>query len=289
MYKTITFYTNFHYGDVFESREFVKEWMRLVPAEKYYYAHDRNPRVLLDIPQLEYTPLTKSMQPINSVIDDRNGNLYVNTWLGRHSRYILPGMGCTVEKMYEMHNDMLRASKLGQLSREPVDYVPEIDYDVYKSERINNFLEIHKGQDLILIDNGLVESNQAKNFPFHNIIYTLSQNFKDKSFIVTQKLPVELENVFDTDSITGRPGGFDLNEISFLSLFCRVIIGRSSGAYTFSQVKENVHNPNKKLLAFTFHKLGSSFIVNTPLEIQKYWSSAISEDSVYTNIRKVIE
>src|SRR5574339_577533 len=112
--------------------------MNLVPANKYYYAHNLNPKVLLDMPELEYEPLTEIMQPTKTIFDDRNGNLFVNTWIGRQSKYVLPGYGCSVEKLYQMHNDMLRIGNFGQLSKQPVDYIPEINYGVYE---VNNILK----------------------------------------------------------------------------------------------------------------------------------------------------
>jgi hypothetical protein len=42
----------------------------------------------------------------------------------------------------------------------------------------------------------------------------------------------------------------DLNEISYLSTFCDIIVGRSSGPFTFSNVKENIFDGNKAFLCF---------------------------------------
>ena len=49
----ITFYNHFGAGDIFESREFVKDLMKILPADEYRYAHGKNPKILLDIPELK--------------------------------------------------------------------------------------------------------------------------------------------------------------------------------------------------------------------------------------------
>src|ERR1041385_4825816 len=179
MYNQVIFYNAFGNGDIFESREFVKAWMKLVPSHKYCYAHGKNPRILLDIPELEFKEFTIHMDSMRGVWDDLNGNLYVNTWIGRDGQYVLPGIGCTVEKLYQMHNDMLKVYDLAKLEGEPIDYIPKIDYYVYDLLETAKFLADHP-EDKIYIDNGLVQSNQAKNFDFSNIIKTVADNHKDK-------------------------------------------------------------------------------------------------------------
>lgn len=289
MYNQVLFYNAFGNGDIFESREFVKEWMKLVPANSYHYSHGKNPRILLDIPELQYKEFTIHMDSMRGVWDDLNGNLYVNTWIGRNSKYILPGIGCTVEKLYEMHNDMLRVYNFGQLYGEPIDYIPEIDYSYFKVEEVFKFMEEHP-EEKILIDNGLVQSGQAENFPFTDIINEIASNHPDKAFILSQPLSVREANVYYSGEIIQSEGlGFDLTEVSLISMFCNTIIGRSSGAYVYSQTKSNCMLPEKKLLGFTYHQQGSAFVVNTPVNIRKFWSPATTDEEVIRKIEEVID
>lgn len=288
MLDKIIFFNHFGNGDIFESREFVKEWMKLVPAKEYYYAHGKNQRILLDIPELKFTPITSLMNP-RQQIRRINNELYVNCWIGITGQYLLPGIGCTVERLYDMHNDMLRAFGFGQLSGTPIDYITEINYGVYNIGGIHDFLDgyMYKFDDFILVDNGLVQSMQANNFPMHEIIYKIAANHKDKCFIITHGLPLQMENVFPTSYITKRMD-FDLPEISYLSLFCSTLIGRNSGPHVFTQVKKNVMDANKKLLSFTYYPTGASFVVNSPVNIRRYWSGATDENQVIENIERVI-
>lgn len=287
MYKKIVFYNEFGNGDIFESREFVKAWMRLIPVDQYFYAHAKNPRILLDITNLQYTEMIPFMNPRYQLRDsDNHDTLFINTWIGITGHYLLPGIGCTVERLYDMHNDMLKVIGAGVLPGIPLNYIPEIEYSIYGLQAVNDFLYFHP-EEKILIDNGIVNSMQAENFPFDTAIYKVAANHKDKCFIVTHGLPLETDNVFPTQYITKRMN-FDLPEISYLSTFCSTLIGRNSGPHVFSQVKKNVMDENKKLLSFTYKPTGSSFVVNTPVSIRKYWSDATTTSDVVDIIERTL-
>jgi len=288
MYNQVIFYNSFGAGDIFESREFVKQCMKLVPSNSYYYAHGKNPRILLDIDGLQYKEFTHHMDSTKSCWYDNNGNLYINTWIGRDGKYVLPGIGCTVEKLYDMYNDLLGVYSLGTLSGNPIDYIPDIDYSYYKIDAVDDFMKSHP-EEKIFIDNGVVQSNQAFNFPFHNIIYKVASNNKDKCFIVSQGLPIAVDNVYPMDYVARSQGwGFDLNELSYASTFCSTLIGRNSGPHVFSQVKINVMDKSKKLLSFTYEAQGASFVVNTDVKIRRYWSPATKVEDVIQEIGRIL-
>lgn len=285
MLDKIVFFNQFGAGDIFESREFVKAWMKLVQANEYYYAHGKNPRILLDIPELKYTTITEEMNPRKQIWIS-GSTLFCNTWIGITGQYLLPGIGCTVERLYDMHNDMLRTHGLGQLSGNPVDYIPSIDYSYYYLDGCNHFLKEHP-EEKIFIDNGLTQSLQAENFDINSAIVEVAKKFPDKTFIVAHRFEELADNIYPTDIITLLPD-FDLPEISYLSTFCSILIGRNSGPHVFTQVKENVMNENKKLLSFTYRPTGASFVVNTPVKIKKYWSNATSKNQVVEIMERVI-
>lgn len=286
MYNQVIFYNHFGAGDIFESREFVKAWMKLVPAHSYFYSHGKNPRILLDISELQFKDITVHMNAMRGVWDDLNGNLYVNTWIGRDGKYVLPGIGCTVEKLFQMHNDMLAVYSFGTLPGEPKDYIPSINYGAYDIYDCYELMTEEIG-NCIYVDNGLVQSNQANNFDFNPIIEEVARNHRDLDFLLTQIYPSKMPNIYFGSHYT-KGVGFDLNELSYMSLFCNILLGRNSGPHVFTQVKENVENPNKLLLSFTNHQQGSSFVVNTPVAIQKRWSPATSFRDVIQEIESVL-
>lgn len=286
MYEQVLFYNHFGNGDIFESREFVKACANIIPAKKYCYSHGKSPEIIRDITNIEFKEITEHMNPMRGIWDDGNGNLYINTWIGRDGSYVLQGIGCTVEQLYRMYNDMLAVYDLGTLPGSPIDYIPSIDYSYYNRDEVTLFMAQHP-QPKIFIDNGMVQSMQAENFPMEPIIARLADENKDKLFIVTHALSVEIDNVITTNSITNK-NGFDLNEISLISLYCNPIIGRNSGPHVFSQVKENCSNPDKKLMSFTYEFSGSSFVVNTEVKLQKLWSNCKDEHKVYECIKGVL-
>jgi len=288
MYNQVIFYNPFGAGDIFESREFVRAWIKLVPSLAHSYSHGKVHSILLDMPELVFKEYTVHMDSMRGSWDDGNGNLYVNTWIGRNGSYVLPGIGCTVEKLYQMHNDMLATYNLGVLPGSPIDYIPDINYSKYNIKSVDKFIKKHP-EDKIFIDNGTVQSNQAQNFDMVGVIYKVAENHRDKCFITSQGVPFELPNVFHSGNIIGSAGwGFDLNELSYLSTFCSTLIGRNSGPHVYTQVKKNCMNPNIKLLSFTYEQQGSSFVVNTPVPIQKFWSNVTDEASVINKIEEVM-
>lgn len=82
MYDYLTFYSNYGNGDIFESREFVREMMQSISAKEYYYAHSKNGRMFADIPNLKYTEITTFMDDRKSFFKLDN-SLFINTWIGR--------------------------------------------------------------------------------------------------------------------------------------------------------------------------------------------------------------
>jgi len=288
-YDAVIFYCHFGAGDVYESREFVKEWMKKIDADSYYYAHGKNPKILKDIQGLQFTPVTDVMKPERDIWIE-NKILYINTWIGRDGSYVLPGIGTTLEQFYKMHNDLMRKLGIGKLTGNPIDYLPQIDYSYFPD--INNvriFMEAHP-EDKILIDNGLCQSMQAENFNFNPIIFRLSGAYPNKLFITVQNNGLaHFENILSAGEIICSSDGFDLTELSYLSEYCSCLIGRNSGPHVHMQNVVNCMNGNKKLGSFTYKATGASFVVNSPVLIKKYWSSYENDDNVFRKCREIID
>ncbi|HAQ03045.1 TPA: hypothetical protein DCQ22_04095 [Candidatus Nomurabacteria bacterium] len=274
MHDKVLFHNPWGAGDLFESRGFVKECIRIIPAKEYFYAHRQHPRTFADISILQYLPFDKLS--IDSNI------LKINTWIGQNGlKY-----GCTVESNYQMYNDIL--GNLGKLSGTPLDYLPTIDYTKFQIQNIDIFLQQHT-EDKILICNGDVLSGQAKNFDFGHSIYLLAQKYPTKLFILTRKIPIQHPRIIYTDDITRTTDGFDINEISYLSTFCRILVGRYSGPHTCSQVKQNWFDETKRLVTFTYRKLGCSFTSDPKTKMKQFWSPAIDNKGICETIIRAIE
>ena len=276
----LIFYNHFGAGDVFESREFIKEYMKKIPAKEYLYAHGKNPIILKDISKLGFTEVTPLMDGMKPFIRHDN-SLYINTWIGRDGKYVLPGIGCTVEYLYLMHNEILGMIGEEPLSKTPEDYIPDIDYSFYPgTNSVSKFCNENTGRK-VLISNGPVQSNQAFNFDFDPSIKMLADRYPDILFILTSGSTIQKNNVLFTSDIIEKVEGFDLNEISLLSTYCDTQIGRNSGPHVFSQVKRNWFDSNKVSLSFTYQRTGSHFVLTDELPMRKFWSPAVETDEVF--------
>ncbi len=287
MLDKLVFYNHFGAGDIFESREFVKEYMKKIPAKEYLYAHGKNPIILKDIVELGFTDVTPLMDGMKPFV--RQGNsLYINTWIGRDGRYVLPGIGCTVEYLYLMHNEILDWIGEEPLDKVPEEYIPDIDYSFYPgTNSVTRFCRENLERK-VLISNGPVQSSQADNFDFNPAIDELAKFFPDILFILTNGFSIQRDNVLSTTDIINSTEGFDLNEVSLLSTYCDTQIGRNSGPHVFSQVKRNWFDSNKISLSFTYQRTGSHFVLTDELPMRKMWSSVTETSEVFAIMKGVV-
>lgn len=288
-FNNVYFYCHFGNGDIFISREFVKDILSQIKYERAYYSHGKNKRILADIPELQFAPIINEHIPsIRSRLV--NGDLFVNCWLGVDSSYVTPANSCNIINSKRMYNDIFSKHGLNiHLNKSLEDYIPRIDFSYYQLDGVNEFIKSNT-KKLVLWDNGLVQSNQANNFDFTPIIEQIANLYKDINFITTTRTTLNLENVLFTGDITKTNDGFDLNEISYLSLLADTIIGRSSGPEVFCTTKDNLYTPNKAFLSFTY-RIESSSIVwgnpETPCKI--YWDNSTDSKTVISRISSVIE
>lgn len=288
MYNSLYFYSHFGAGDVFESREFVKEITQIIPAREYFYAHSKNPRMLVDLPELKHTPITDVMIPTRPFIKDRN-SLYINTWIGRDGRYVLPQVGCVADKNWEMYNDILKKVASRKLSKGHLEYLPQPDVNFFNVGGVDQYLIETAGSRKVLICNGVVNSNQAFNFDFSEPVFEVARNHPKIYFIVTQPLPIHVDNVRTLASIVQSMDGYDLNEVSYLAEFCQVIIGRKSGPFVFAHTRKVWYDGTKKSLSFTYAKHSSHFVREDTLPLRKYWSPTTEKKEIIRKMEEVIE
>jgi hypothetical protein len=127
-----------------------------------------------------------------------------------------------------------------------IDYLPTIRYGWYDIKNIDQMTIPPKS---VLFCNNDPQSEQGVKFNMNTLLLELANAFPDVSFYVSNKSDVEASNIVYVNDITGDIGN-DMNEISYISTKCKVIIGRNSGPNTFCFVKENLLNPNKIFITF---------------------------------------
>lgn len=252
--KPIYFYSNTHLGDIHLGRSYV-EWFVNNFNAKFYYTHNYSPNVLLDIENLEYVPDLWQMVPQSSGIIENDECIYLNTWIGADGT----AMGVNFEAIYfiftKYFNYLIKkgyACKQNSLPK----LLPYINFNSSKVEKakINEWFKEKQITKKIFIANNYVESGQSSNFNMNLLIETLAKQFSNIEFYLTNKespLIKNYNNLFYIEDIIQKPK-FNLNEVSYFSTFCDVIIGRGSGPFSFCEVKENL---NKIWISITFPHL----------------------------------
>lgn len=240
---TIYYFNLFGNGDLHYSREFIKDFILKIPI-KSFYTHKKCPLILRDV-SVEYSSLMPSQetQPNETGFFVENNILFCGTWIGQHHYKWCNSTGCcNIKNNYNMYSSFANILNI-QLKNE-LDYIPEIDYSKYSIDDIKITLDKN-----ILVSNGMCMSGQAMNFDMNPMIVNLASKHPSCTFYVTHAFPTDLKNIVDCNSIISEKTNSNLNEISYISTLCDIIIGRGSGPFCFTHVKENLYNKNKTYIS----------------------------------------
>lgn len=257
MYKRVVFFNYYHNGDIHVSRGLVRHVMNKVrqlnPSVEFAYGHNNSPDLLSDIDGLSFDPLALSIiRNDHAGILPAGDTLYFNTWYAQQQFRYMNRYAITMDSLYSAFDDGCRSIwgfSLEDISQNPADFFPTIDYNRFYIEHARNWINNHPGKK-IFVSNGAALSDQAHYFSLTNIIDTVSKNHPDKIFILSNNdgHPGSQNIIHSSDII--KKGSNDLNENSYIASQCDVIIGKASGAFSFSITKENCFHKNIKFLAF---------------------------------------
>jgi hypothetical protein len=245
---------------------------KISPETTFAYQHNNPSNLLDDIPKLAYTGSPIIDQHANLVkIDDA---LYINTWYGQQQHKYMNKYGLSFDCLYAALNDTCQQVwefALSSISDDIRDFFPTIDYKKFEIEKAKAWLVEHPGKK-VLIENGPALSGQSNNFSFSPIISLIASKHPNYSFILSHKENVNFPaNVFYTSDIIQKTIPSDLNEISFISSHCDLIVGRSSGVSTFAMTRENLFKRPVKFINF------SNLV---PIRPNKYWLGSLLQDRV---------
>lgn len=258
--KNIVFYNHWHYGDLFTTRGMVADIKSQLPDFKFSYAHTKNKYATRDLCTFDLSP--EMNDKILSSIDQRvriansDDTIYINAWVGAYEG-MWQGKHPPYTDHYKIFNliyQSLNASfnlnlKFGDIW----DYIPEINYDYFDAGASLNFTQQRRGR-IFLFCNNEVHSKQSDMGNMREIISALSAKYPTDTFVVTDKVDVELwdkhyTNVFFTNDIFKRDN--DLCEISYLSKQASVIVGKNSSPFTYTQTKSNLLDKGKTFVCFS--------------------------------------
>jgi hypothetical protein len=255
--KNIIFYSPGYSADLFLSKAYVQ---RLIPSlrGKYnlYYSHRENKKCLLDL-DVEFVELTDSdynSWKFNKVFV-KNDNLYINTWGGAyieffqetHSHANLISLNYIWFLIYFFIENILEIKVFNGIEFDverikPSNGIPKTKWEVFDIQYVEEFIKDKK--DIVLFCNGKTRSQQTFNSGIEymgDIVQALAKRNKNSNFVCTEKFNLnnEITNIFFTDDIFRSVLGGDINEISYLSTFCKLIVGKNSGTYQYCIVQDN--------------------------------------------------
>jgi hypothetical protein len=291
MYKNlpILFFNFYHSGDIFNSKAFVKEIIDSLNVCAFY-AHNAHFKVLCDLNVQQFKLQEIFPSIVNEKILVTQEFVLVNTWIGA---YFTKESSCTLNFSYNMYKDIYSNLNILYennliLNSNPIEYFPSINFDKVNVNSINDYLKEDFNKK-VLICNGPALSNQSLRYNgnMQNIILDLASTYKDITFICTENsFNCSLKNVLFTDDLTKRTD-CDLNEISYLSKFCDVVVGRSSGPFSFSLTKDNMLNLNKTFICFG-DKITDCFQYGTSTNSKFIFEQFSSEENLLSIIKNTI-
>lgn len=270
--KKIVFYNGFHKGDLHLSRTMVRKIIEFFPDIEFGYLHQNDPYLLKDL-NAKYLGWNRVSPRDQTGYVQTSDTLYLNTWFGSYDyEFMNKYNGITFDALYfifEKHLKLLGYS-WNDIEKDPKNLYPSIDWSKYNLTNINKYLpELKKYKKNVLICNGPALSGQSKPFNWESIINNLSNKFNDVQFICTDSsYQKKGSNISFTNDIINIPE-CDLNEIAYLSTFCDVIIGRTSGPNSYTMINENSFDEKKTLLSFSS--------VNAPV----FWLDVMAEKIKY--------
>lgn len=209
-------------GDLFVSRSFVRDLCEKLNGN-VIYLHKYDPNYLFNDISL------KEFKTQAFPIDDNEKRVY-STWYAAKNRRYMEGTGCTIQTLYKLFSEMY--FNLGLPINSIQSYIPSINFEKYQ------FKSNKRNTQNVLICNNIPLSGQSSTDDMSLFIEQLARSCPKKIFFVTNETKKHLNypNIIYTKNILKTN---NLIEISCFSKECSYIIGRASGPYTFSFIKEN--------------------------------------------------
>lgn len=287
--RKITFFNHFHNGDIHLSRSMVSAIMLSYPDHEYTYAHRNDSCLLSDIPKLQYQRHIACNTNDNLV--EAEGSLWINTWYGQQDYKYMNKYGISFDTLYSALNDSCKQAFGKELDIYPKHLFPQINYDAFDAcGNVHPWTLEHQNDPKILVENGNCLSGQSENFDMSQVVVKLAVRHPNIMFLVSTRIEDCPSNVFYCGDII-KKDGCDLNEISYLSTFCDMIIGRSSAITSFSMVQNNLFDRAIDILQFTNLTYPDQYWLNTLFNDKIKYTSTITtyRDTNLETVQRIIE
>lgn len=283
----LCFFNFYHNGDLFHSKPFVREVIKYLGKDKVLYAHNKDPRAIEDL-GLQHVRLEGLSDKVKVFRPKDPDILFVNTWIGSYfDKYTGE---CTLNFNMKMWADIYedintvfgKKMKLGPVE----NYLPYVDYTKYDLANVNMYVD-NESKRKIMFCNGPALSGQCEyNGNMDYIINPLAERNPDKIFITTHKISTGLENVVYTGDII-KSDRCDLNEISYLSKYCDLLVGRNSGPFCYVSTGENLNDTRKTFYAFG-HQESDCFSLGIPVKAKYLFHKYENQTQLFHSIEELV-
>lgn len=251
-FSTIIFRNYFNYGDLHAARSLIKYVKDNINGFDFKLMHPRHEKAIGDV------GLPLIWRPVQNKFDNRGYHIEYNSLIINTQYLAFNGMhfnkdSASIVTLYNIFNHTLKDVFGIELPNTIVQFLPKINYKykLFEIDKIDKAISNTEGMIKILICNNDFGSEQAMRFDFDRLIEVVADTYPNIVFYVSNKTNVYRDNIKCVPDILGECSGCDLNEISYLSTKCKILIGRNSGPHTYSYVLENILNPNKTFISFS--------------------------------------
>jgi hypothetical protein len=285
--KNIYFYNHFHNGDIFLSKNFIKDVMDQL-GNNYNYAYINN--VHKKIMNIDIDHMPTSQYPSLSEIEEYHVDgetLYVNTWYGvSQHRFGIQSYNYVNHHLlwkikYEKINIVLGTDI--KIKNDIWYYVPDVDKNLI--ENIDPNIET---LNRVLFCNGPANSGQSNLGNMQQIIEKLAVEFPSIAMVCTEKFNSDLKNIYFTDDVLERERlGENLIEIADFSQSCFIIVGKNSGPSTISHTKSNMKDAKKKFISCT-HVDDRLYEGLNELNAEFHHVWSVNEEEIYSWVKEKI-
>lgn len=189
--KNIIFFNHFHNGDVHVSRGFIRKIIDKVktidPSTHFSYAHKNDYSLLLDIDNLSFNNINGLVSNEHVPLVRKGNTILINTWYAQDHHKYMNQHDITFDCLYsifDQHCKDIWNFSLEEISKDPADFFPWIDFNHFNTYNTVDWLQRHKNKK-VFVSNGAVLSGQADNFNLTNVIQNLAQRYRNVDFILT--------------------------------------------------------------------------------------------------------
>jgi hypothetical protein len=254
--KKIVFFNQFHNGDCFVGKNYVREIMRQLPDIEFSYAHNNHSDIVKDLNcihlQLGNIPPMDRMTRVAESPDKET--VYVNTWVGCWQGVMFPfGEHINFTRLHNIWREYFKYFGL-DFVEDPDYYLPEIDFSCYDVSGADAWLKEFKHVPFILFCNGTANSGQSAMGDFKHSIGHLAAAHQDHIFLLTARTSLYASNIHYVQNINEGLQS-DLNQIAYLSQWADLIIGKNSGPFSYCQHRANLMDQRRTF--FNFSKLAT--------------------------------